>query len=186
MNCDDAFECLTDPTRQDCDELKWHLDLCSRCRQMKEVLAPALQLFSPSPGDDFGRTSPADSGLDLEQTPEPASRPLPVESILLAERTAEQLARQRENPQGNVRRNTGLGTLVRLTAVFLLGAAVTFAGITWKTRRERPSAAEAPYSKDGACLWLNRDAEPVRTERPTDARHVVLSCNDCHLRHTLD
>jgi|GEM_PF-1044305 len=46
MNCDLAFDCLTDPARRDCDELAAHLQNCPRCRDMAEALEPAIDLLS--------------------------------------------------------------------------------------------------------------------------------------------
>ncbi len=46
MNCDLAFDCLTDPARRDCVELAEHLADCPRCRDMAEALEPAIDLLS--------------------------------------------------------------------------------------------------------------------------------------------
>ncbi len=46
MNCDLAFDCLTDPARRDCAELAEHLAHCPRCRDMAEALEPAIDLLS--------------------------------------------------------------------------------------------------------------------------------------------
>ena len=46
MNCDLAFDCLTDPARRDSGELNDHLAQCPRCRDMAEALEPAIDLLS--------------------------------------------------------------------------------------------------------------------------------------------
>jgi hypothetical protein len=46
MNCDLAFDCLTDPARRQCAELTEHLTRCPRCRDMAEALEPAIDLLS--------------------------------------------------------------------------------------------------------------------------------------------
>jgi hypothetical protein len=46
MNCDLAFDCLTDSARRDCAELAKHLARCPRCRDMAEALEPAIDLLS--------------------------------------------------------------------------------------------------------------------------------------------
>ncbi|MEZ6047333.1 MAG: hypothetical protein R3C11_17475 [Planctomycetaceae bacterium] len=48
MNCDQAFELITDPrgrlqAHPASDQLEQHLQFCNRCRQMQEVLAPVLE-----------------------------------------------------------------------------------------------------------------------------------------------
>lgn len=53
MNCDQAFDCLTDPQHRDLDALQCHLDACSRCRDLAEALQPALTLFDEA-SSDFG------------------------------------------------------------------------------------------------------------------------------------
>ena len=45
MNCDQAFDCLTDSRRRHSAELERHLANCPRCRQMHDTLEPALDLF---------------------------------------------------------------------------------------------------------------------------------------------
>src|SRR5262245_18890231 len=45
MNCDQAFDCLTDPGRRHSPQLEEHLAHCERCRQMQDTLEPALDLF---------------------------------------------------------------------------------------------------------------------------------------------
>jgi hypothetical protein len=46
MTCDEAFEALTDPRALKQPQLERHLAGCVRCRQMRDVLAPALALFA--------------------------------------------------------------------------------------------------------------------------------------------
>ena len=45
MNCDQAFDCLTDSERRHSPELAEHMARCERCRQMHDTLEPALDLF---------------------------------------------------------------------------------------------------------------------------------------------
>ena len=46
MNCDQAFDALTDNNLRDSNELTQHLDSCPRCRDMADMLDPALDLFA--------------------------------------------------------------------------------------------------------------------------------------------
>lgn len=184
MNCDEAFDCLTDPARRDGDELKWHLDLCPRCRQMKDVLSPALDLIAPAQdAEEFGALSHSvdESGLDLEKaSPRPAT--LSAESLRLAERTAADLARRSRGPRQLRRR---FGSITRFVAIFLLGAVITLSATTWSNRRDRDrNAASGPPTRND-CLWVQHDqqakAGPSRT-----SRQVVLSCVDCHLGRSFE
>jgi len=52
MNCDTAFDLMTDPHGGRSNSLREHLAGCARCRQMQETLAPALDWLSePAPLD---------------------------------------------------------------------------------------------------------------------------------------
>ena len=182
MNCDQAFDCLTDAARRHSDELKQHLDLCPRCRQMQEVLSPAINLLVPpvDSGDYRSFSQIDESGLDLDN--EPMFRPRPVllsaESIRLAERTAAELARQSCNRE-QVRRRR-FRSLSRFAALLLLGAVITFAVTAWSNRRERDRTTVSGIPSADKCLWVHHDKnkQPGSTQ---SSRQVVLSCVDCHL-----
>jgi len=182
MNCDEAFDCLTDPARRDGDELKWHLGHCPRCRQMKDVLSPALDLFAPPAGStEFGVLSSSidESGLDLERA---SSRPATIsaESILLAERTAAELSRRARDPRRLRRR---FGSIARFAAIFLLGAVITLSATTWSNRRDRNATTGTPSRSD--CLWVHHDREAKANPSRT-SRQVVLSCVECHLGRSFE
>ena len=66
MNCDMAFEHLTDPNRRDRDELQRHLAACPRCRQMKETLEPAFDLLDAAAGHDESDRSLTHSLVDQD------------------------------------------------------------------------------------------------------------------------
>ena len=187
MNCDEAFDCLTDPARRHSDELKWHLDLCPRCRQMQEVLSPAINLLVP-PVDsgEYGTSSQIDeSGLDLGSEPTSRPRPvlLPAESIRLAEQTAAELARQSRSRE-QVRRRR-FRSLSRFAALFLLGAVITFAVTAWSNRRERERTAVSGVAAPDKCLWVHHDKDKKPASRRS-SRQVVLSCVDCHLGRSFE
>jgi hypothetical protein len=184
MNCDEAFDCLTDPARRDGDALKWHLDLCPRCRQMKDVLSPALDLFAP-PNDaaEFGALSHSvdESGLDLEHA-SPRPKTLPAESIMLAERTAADLARRAKGPRQLRRR---FGSATRFVAILLLGAVITLSATTWSNRRDRDRTATTGTPSRSDCLWVHHDREAKANPSRT-SKQVVLSCVDCHLSRAFE
>lgn len=62
MNCDQAFDALTDISQRNHRELCRHLDDCARCRDMADLLDPALNLF----GDVTDRSSDGDAGTHAD------------------------------------------------------------------------------------------------------------------------
>src|SRR4051812_49066212 len=105
MNCDQAFDCLTDSGRRHSPQLEEHLAHCERCRQMQDTLEPALDLFDeliPEP-DLSGRVATA-------QTIAP-------ESVRIAEQAAARL--QSRSPRPPARRRA---SIVRYAAAAMVGA----------------------------------------------------------------
>ena len=47
MNCDTAFDLLTDPNGSRSSALAEHFETCARCRHMQQTLAPALDFLAP-------------------------------------------------------------------------------------------------------------------------------------------
>jgi hypothetical protein len=155
MNCDQAFDYLTDSARRESAALARHLAGCPRCRQLKDTLEPALDLFDelvPEPGiGSFDGTAPATA----EDTV----------------RTAEQSAARLSGWQSASR----IRTAVRYAAVFLLGASLAFAvAVTQREISDRSAPAGS------ICAWKNR-TEAADRDQP-GATAVVLSCVGCHLK----
>ncbi len=157
MNCDQAFDCLTDPQRRESTALTRHLADCRRCRAMRDALEPALDLF------DELATEPDVSGFAR-----PSSSVLSPETLRLAEQSAATLA-SGGRPAADSRRSWRVG--LRYAAALLIGAALAL-------------ALQSP-ANDGAsdprgvsqCLWLNREAESRL--QPT-SRAVMARCLECH------
>ena len=170
MNCDQAFELLTDTWGRDSVELQEHLESCARCRQMQDVLAPALDLLVP---EDEPRIGPAESFWNLEGTPAAPSAGLSAEALLLAERTAAELAREQAAPAP---RRFRVGAFLRYAAVFLLGAGFAF-GVA-AIDGGRPGG---PTAIDTAsdCLWIQSTADS-ESRLKARAPVVVASCVGCH------
>lgn len=166
MNCDEAFDQLTDPKHRDSADLRWHLERCPRCRQMQDVLAPALDLFD-APGEMF---------MESPSLPPSGSGFLSAESILLAERTAAELSRSHvaEPP----RRKSFVMASLKYAAFFFLGAAVVF-GITNFSADGKPAISAQPTQ----CLWQQQQ-QGSNSERSANSKSVVLSCVECHLSST--
>lgn len=174
MNCDQAFDELTNPARRNSADLQRHLAACPRCRQMQDVLAPAIDLLAPGetePADAAGGGLPADAaggGLPTHAASATA------ESILLAERTAAELARTK--PAVSPVRRFVSSAFVRYAAVFLLGVGFTFAATSIG---DRPSPASDAVGNAADCLWVQH-TEQNDQRFQAGAPVVVASCVGCH------
>ena len=106
MNCDQAFDYLTDSARRHSPQLEEHLARCVRCRQMQDTLEPALDLFDelvPEP-DLSNRTT---------------TQTLAPESVRVAEQAASRLLAAGAQPPA--RRRT---PVLRYAAAAMIGAAL--------------------------------------------------------------
>jgi hypothetical protein len=154
MNCDQAFDCLTDSDLRHSPQLEEHLARCARCRQMQETLEPALDLFDelvPEP-DLSGRVF--------------GTQTLAPESVRVAEQAASRLA-----PAGtgsHVKRRSGV---VRYAAAAMVGAALM--GVMGTINN-----AHSPVDSSTQCTWrsrvIDRDSYPSNVE-------FARSCVVCHL-----
>lgn len=172
MNCDEAFDRITDPERCRSAELDWHLEMCPRCRQMREVLAPALDLLAPQEaefavGEDVG-FSPGDN--DCESRREAFLSP---ESLAVAERAARDLSPQRR-PRRSQRRGMGL---LRYAAAFAFGAMLAVGGFLFVESPKTSRAAGLPATN--SCLLMQ---QPASTDslRQAGADSVIQQCRVCH------
>lgn len=188
MNCDEAFDALTDPTESNHSALKWHLEFCPRCREMQAVLAPALAMFSGnavSPGDSASASHrlldlPAQTGPrfgDVEQSRRGSSKPFLTADAL---RVAEQIARTLRPSRSRV-----AVRWIMIGAACLMTALGVFFAMNANNSGQR--LASEPAMLADRCLWTERDAPP--RQAPTEdasSRWVVLSCVACHLEHSVD
>lgn len=170
MTCDDAFDALTDPLRSEDADLKQHLTGCPRCRQMQDVLQPALALFgSPTEELPFD-TGPAGSFVNSESVAdaESASREL--------RRRASQSARRRRRFEGS----PWLGTVVA-AVLFVSLTGLGLATIALNAARATRNEASV------VCLWQKRGTTPTVTGgRAVTSRQVVQSCVACHTVTSID
>lgn len=171
MNCDEAFEYMTDPVLGDSSELKWHLDLCPRCRQMREVLAPALDLLAPSTVDN----EDGDSTVYLPSEGSVGNFRdifLSTESLAVAEQAAESLARQKQTEQPAPARRFRWGQLV---AVCAMVAAVSIGALVMLSKPKDSNG----FAGSNECL-LMKHPRPVESMRQAGAETVIKQCQVCH------
>lgn len=156
MNCDQAFDAMTDPDRPHDRELGDHLRACPRCRQMYETLEPALGLFAAVEDEPVETASSAP--MQLAQSP-----------ARVAHQIAGRMSAAASGSHGEVPRGRMWGAiLAAAVAGFLLSV-----GLSSFSPQLRPSPAGAT----AACTWLNRDAIPQQES----ASIVVVGCVTCHL-----
>lgn len=179
MNCDEAFEHLTDPARRERESLQWHLDMCPRCRQMRDVLEPALDLFLPPDDDlDLGSQTAFDKP-ERKTNPsigEFAGRPSP-ESVRLARTAAAGLpliahAEQFRKPV--VRR---IAVASRYAAAALAGAALTLSLISTGLFDADKGGSSDASAVSAACAWMERSSD-ASVKRPAT---LAQSCVACHI-----
>lgn len=183
MNCDEAFEAMTDPACATAAELEWHLDLCPRCRQMREVLAPALDRLISIADDANGPALDETYAPSSDYQPHPETSPyLSPEAVRIAEHAAARCAPPTESPEPapkTARRSRG-GAFVRYAAVALLGATVSLTAMGAFLGRK---ASETPVAGD-RCAWIHQSE--AETSKPDASRTLVLSCVACHLDGTAE
>ncbi len=163
MNCDQAFERLTEANATADAGLVRHLEQCPRCRAMQQTLSPALDWLQSASHDDFTPSArswtPGDSPL------------LTDESVAIATEVARRFPRR------------GLGCYSRkalgmaLVAMFGMAFGVFAIGKPPESAHVNTSNALPPQAT--ACLWPPRDDE--NTLLRGNAQAVVDSCIACHV-----
>lgn len=174
MNCDTAFELITDPQGCHSAVLREHLAGCPRCRQMRETLLPALEALADE-GEciDSALESRPYSGDWAE-----AARHASAESIAVAQQAAQTLAQPCRFSRGFWRQWTRKAA--RYAAAFAVGACAAFLLLPRVANDSgRQSAAAVPVS-DGHCIRqrLKTDADGMSD---AEVRQLVLSCMVCHV-----
>lgn len=163
MNCDQAFDCMTDSGRRQSPLLEEHLARCGRCRQMQDTLEPALDLFDelvPEP-DLSSRT---------------ATRTVTQDSVRVAEQAASRLLSAGAQPP--VRGRT---PVLRYAAAAMIGAALMglMGTINQGPAPAFEGAAEAmlPGVDESKCPWELKSYD--RGVYPTKAA-LAVACMKCH------
>lgn len=181
MNCDEAFDALTDADARESDDLQQHLNMCARCRQMREVLAPALALFDAPPRIEPGMPIAGEQGEAAESL---RKQFLSVEAVQIARETAQRLATANRSNQSTPRRDVKwlllqVAAVAACAAVFFTLFAPIAAG---PERRQTAPGAVAPKSLS-QCVWNNKSAVD---KMKIDSRTVVSKCVACHFDKSID
>jgi len=157
MNCDQAFDYLTDSRLRQSRKLKRHLARCARCRDMLQTLEPALDLF------DSLAIEPTfdDLGHDAET-------PVGAETVRIAQQTAARL------DGGRTRRISPRWlSAVRLAAAGVLGAAIV---LGFDSAQDRMGSSDS-IRETAVCAW-----QTPRALAFSDSDAVLLAqrCVKCH------
>lgn len=167
MTCDDAFDALTDPLLRDDAALRSHFEGCPRCRQMEEVLQPALAALAPL------------SAAGTFSVPDDSSAPF-LTAALIAEAEAAARAltpRPAAASQGSGNRRAFDWRMTTVSLLFVVCvSALPFVAAAWNTH-VTPAAA---------CLWKQHQGTEIAAASKTDpaetaSQRVVLTCVACHL-----
>jgi hypothetical protein len=187
MNCDEAFDALTDPVSADAAELGEHLFKCPRCRELKQVLEPALSLLCGElPAEPAMPAALPNEGRRDDHTVPSQKSFLSVVAIGVAEAAAARLGSQ-SAPSGSRSvvqvpgHRMGGRALQGLSCAVLGGLAVFCIGL-WNAKSDvAPQPLLVPgVIPAGVCT---RNAVPQKATQPREnARAVILSCVACHLR----
>ena len=166
MNCDTAFDLMTNPEAARSSALARHLEQCPRCRQMQDTLAPALGLLSGSVGNEPSW----ESGDSLrEDVSEAGRRPIVTgDALQIAEQAATGLAARFETRRERVQRH--IASSLRYVAVFAAGLLLAFA--CFGPRDAAPAFEDRCTRGEAGRTDLVRSAGEIRK--------LALSCTSCH------
>lgn len=166
MNCDTAFELMTDAGGCQSAALAQHLGGCPRCRQMQETLAPALGFLAPvawdSAADELaGERDEISVGADRKPF-------LTLEALKVARDAAKALAARRETRPDRL--SALGGHALRCAAVFAAGILL---GLVFVEQRDRP----VPQARECTRHAAARDGT---ARSAAEIQRLALSCGACH------
>jgi len=199
MNCDQAFDALTDNDLRGSHELIQHLDGCPRCRDMADMLDPALDLFTDvlEASGEFEASAPTDNFAN-EYSDNAEAAPTSEQAPSTRPRTA-----SRPWLQTSQRRAASQRDGLRVAA-FLMLIAVMVAAMVNVERGGRNDAVAISLPADcqrstttesssdnvvAGCVACHLKAESLAALQPTQrthARQLVQRCVSCHLDMTTD
>lgn len=175
MNCDTAFDLITDRHGRQSAVLQEHLETCPRCRQMLETLAPALDELTDertSLSEEFD--GPAGMSGDWSH----AERVASPEAVSVARQAAQRFSSDCATPDRRWSRLTRIAA--RYLAAFAVGACAAFVLLQRAGDEAHGKRPVAVPVADGRCT--RQQCTPVTRELPDDAvQQIVLSCMICHV-----
>jgi hypothetical protein len=171
MNCDTAFDLLTDEHGSRSGALAQHFETCARCRQMQETLAPALEFLTHKEASQQFAAAFRESEI-----PEQGSRQPFVsgESLRMAEQAAGRLAGHDDRPRAGRRRLAG--QLIRYAAVFAAGILLAVALVP--DRGQTPTLPAGCTRQAAAENSAGRSADTIQA--------LAHSCTVCHAAATTE
>ena len=195
MNCDQAFDVMTHPRRPEplsaaAIELKQHLQFCPRCRQMQEVLAPALDSLhdSPSPFEKDEFTGPSESFLPATEY---QSKPISMRAEEVI-RIADEAARRLQSPSPakgphilpkQRSRAFPVVTMIALFACAMMGGRIAVGLLNGGNGQN--SGVTPVINNNDDCLWLAKKDDSPRKNvafsmTALSAEQLIQSCLKCH------
>lgn len=168
MNCDLAFDLMTDPAGCESQALLSHLAECPRCRQMQETLAPALDWLSDVRACDTDEPLPP-SLAGYRSTGFVAHARATAEAVEIARESAVMLS----PPTTPLAHRTipFVGTIVRSAALLALGALIAIMFVPGT----RPAGSTG---EERDCLRRDAAAAAVRSTAEFEA--LAAMCANCH------
>jgi hypothetical protein len=165
MNCDTAFDLMTEPYGNRSGALAQHFDSCPRCRRMQETLSPALDFLID--GNEFGSTG--DRTHETSKM-DPAREPfVTTETVQFAHQASAHLAARGEMPRVQLARLTARAA--KYAAAFAAG--LLLAVVLFSQRdRSMPAAGAACTRREAWRDDASRTADQIQA--------LVHSCAVCH------
>jgi hypothetical protein len=165
MNCDTAFDLMTDAEGSRSLALARHFEDCPRCRQMQATLAPALDFLVETRAEGAHESAPHYSATGSGGRRQPI---VTAEALRIAQQTAVALIARAESPRIRLQRLAG--RTLQYSAVFAAGLLVAFT--LFEIRR-----GAAP--EDHECT--RHEAARKNPERASaEIQALQTSCALCH------
>jgi hypothetical protein len=171
MNCDIAFDLITDRHGRHSAALHEHLAACPRCRQMLETLAPALDNLADDAAPFESAAATAYDWGDSERAASP-------EAVAIARQAAQRFHGDAAIPGSRWSRWARSGA--RYVAAFAVGACAAFVLLPRAgDNSERRLSAAVPVA-EGQCTRRQCASESSDLSEPA-VQQLVLSCMVCHV-----
>ena len=190
MNCDQAFDSMTDNRLRGSSELHAHFATCPRCRDLADVLEPALGLFEQSDDVDNAPNWPIESA----STYDAAAQRVPQPRL----QSAPWLNAQRHQQRRIARRD---GAKVAIIMLFIAALTAAFANVGRVERRAELLASAEPCIRAAKieqhtantmvaqCVSCHVDLvqlAKLENRQQAESDRLITQCVTCHLKPTSD